>query len=379
MAVLAVGVFTTGLAAHAPLHAHSQQPNPGDLPVLKAVAQDADRFSIFRPTGDRIDHTIDYSIWDFALKQLVVSMGPSTRQRPVILDAGVGTRLRLGHNSRFRVEGSMVFFSQLDQRAIDSFREYREDLERVAGTLDIASLPRNEQLAFWFNLHNVALMEQIAKAWPIRQPRTLEIGGAPLDEARVITIRGISMSLRDIRENIVFANWRDPRVIYGFWRGELGGPSLDREAFTGQNVDGLLTTRAQEYVSSLRGTEKRGRTLHVSTLYDETRRFYFPNFEADVRAHISEFASDEVLELVGKTESVEATIREWDIADLSGGRRDSIAQINARPGLPAGAAEILRQRAVKLDRMRRKDQPTGRVIFSPLIFPGDDPDKGVVD
>lgn len=259
-------------------------------------------------------------------------MGPSTRQRPVILDGGVGTRLRQGHNSRFRVEGSMVFFSQLNQRAINSFTEYREDLERVAGSFDMASLPRNEQLAFWFNLHNVALMEQIAKAWPMRQPRTFEIDGVPLDDARIITIRGISMSLRDIRENIVFANWRDPRVIYGFWRGELGGPSLDREAFTGQNVDGLLTTRAQEYVSSLRGTEKRGRTLHVSTLYDETRRFYFLNFEADVRAHISEFASEEVLELVGKTEEVKATIREWDIADLSGGRRDSIAQINARPG-----------------------------------------------
>jgi len=376
---MAAGALTATMAVYSPLNAQMQETDTGNPPVFKAVAQEADRFSVFRPTGDRIDHTIDYSIWDFALKQLVVSMGPSTRQRPVILDGGVGTRLRQGHNSRFRVEGSMVFFSQLNQRAINSFTEYREDLERVAGSLDMASLPRNEQLAFWFNLHNVALMEQIAKAWPMRQPRTFEIDGVPLDDARIITIRGISMSLRDIRENIVFANWRDPRVIYGFWRGELGGPSLDREAFTGQNVDGLLTTRAQEYVSSLRGTEKRGRTLHVSTLYDETRRFYFLNFEADVRAHISEFASEEVLELVGKTEEVKATIREWDIADLSGGRRDSIAQINARPGLSAGAAEILRQRAVKLDRMRRNDQPTGRVIFSPLILPGDDPDKGTVE
>ena len=132
------------------------------------------------------------------------------------------------------------------------------DLERISGELDIAALPRNEQLAFWFNLHNAAMLEAIAREWPVRQPREIMVDGVPLDDAQFLTVRGIAMSLRDIRENIVFANWRDPKVIYGFWRGEIGGPALEREAYTGANVNSLLDIAAQDFVNSLRGIQQRG-------------------------------------------------------------------------------------------------------------------------
>ena len=276
-------------------------------------------------------------------------MGPSLRQKPVskVSTQGErGSRVRSGHSSRFRNEGSMLAFSLLDQNAIDSFAEYREDLERVANQIDITRLPRNEQLAFWFNLHNVMMVEQIALNWPFRQPRTLLIDVVPLDEAKVATIRGVAMSPRDIRERIVYTHWRDPRVIYGFWRGEIGGPALLRDAFTAENIDRLLTQEAEYYVNSMRATEKRGDTLHVATLYEEVSAFFFPSFEQDIRAHIEDYATGKVLGFLGRTTRVEASIREWDIADMSGGRRDSIALTNAGAGLGTGAAELLRQRAI---------------------------------
>ena len=47
----------------------------------------------------------------------------------------------------------------------------------------------------------------------------------------------------------------------------------------------LLDLAADDYVNSLRGTQKSGSRLDVSTLYEETRAFYFPDFEQDVRTH----------------------------------------------------------------------------------------------
>lgn len=370
---------TAGALVAGPALAQASARAPGAEVAAARPDAGGDPFAIFAPRQDRIDHTIDYEIWDFALQNLVLSMGPSIRERPVITTVNQvirGSRIRAGHNSRYRTEGSMLAFSLLDREAIASFTEYRQDLERVANELDIARLRRNEQLAFWFNLHNVAMVEQMAQNWPFRQPRRLEIDGVPLDEAKVVTIRGVAMSPRDIREKIVYANWRDPKVIYGFWRGEIGSPSLPREAYTGVNVDLLITTEADYYVNSLRGTEKRGDTLHVSTLYDEVREFYFPDFEKDVRAHIENFATDEVLAFVEETSAVEADLREWDIADLSGGYRDNIALEKAQPGLSAGAAELLAQRAIKMQRIerrRKKGENTGTVIFTPLYLPGDDP------
>ncbi len=355
-----------------------QTAEPNLAPAIRNLP-DAGRFAIFTPTDDPIRHRIDYEIWDFALKNLVVNMGPSTRQTARPAPDAIGTRIRQGHNSRYRLEGSMLGFGFLDERAITSFTEYRRELESLADTLDIASLPRNEQLAFWLNLHNVAMVEQIAKAWPVRQPRQIEIDGVALNDAPFLKVRGIPMSLRDIRENIVFANWKSPKVMYGFWRGEIGGPALEREAFTGANVNILLSLMAEDFVNSLRGTQKRGDALDVSTLYEEASAYYFPDFANDVREHILEFADDEVLEILADTTQTKATIREWDIADLNAGRRDSIALVNSRPGLSAGAAQLLAQREQKLQQMRRDKERTGRVYFTEITLPGDPPNKGQVD
>lgn len=347
------------------------------------------RFAIFTPSREPIRHRIDYEIWDYALKNIVLSMGPSTRSRPYAEPASFGTRIRQGHNSRYRTEGSLVGFLFFEPEVIASFTEYRQDLEQVAGTLDIATLPRNEQLAFWFNLHNVALLEQIAQAWPVRQPRMIEIDGVPLDDAKILNLRGIPASLRDIRENIVFANWRDPKVIYGFWRGEIGGPALESQAYTGANVASLLDLAAEDYINSLRGTQKNGASLQVSTLYDETRRFYFPDFERDLRAHLARYANEEVGDILARTDRTEAVIREWDIADLSGGARlanyipassiDGSGRESYSARVPYGLAMLLRQRQRKLEVMQRRDMPTGRVIFSNIDLPGDPPNKNAVE
>lgn len=369
------------------------QPNPvrhgeagiavtGASPLAQAPGSD-DRFAIFAPAADPIRHRIDYQIFDVALQNFVVSMGPSTRSAPYAVYQPVGTRLKQGLHSRFRLEGSMVGFSFFDQAIIDSFRLYREELQAIGDTIPIHTLPRNEQLAYWFNLHNVAMLEQLSREWPLREPREVMVDGVPLDDARFITVQGVSLSLRDIRENIVFAHWRDPKVIYGFWRGEIGGPALQPVAFSGQNVASLLDLAAGEFVNALRGTEKRGDTLHVSRLYAEVAPFFFPDFVPALRAHLGAYAEAEVAAILAATTGAEASISETVIADLAGGSRGANylagSASGSRPGIPPGVVDLLRQRGRKLEVMRRREQATGRVYFSNIELPGDPPNKNAVE
>jgi len=351
-----------------------------------------DHLAVFTPTTNPIRHTIDYEIWDFALKHIVLPMGPPDRKWARRPDPPAGTRLKQGAQSGYRLEGSLVLFRFLDPSIIATFTEYRQDLEGVADTLDISALPRNEQLAFWLNLHNVAMMEQIAQAWPVREPSEIMVGGEPLDEARFITLRGVPVSLRDIRENIVFRHWKDPKVIYGFWRGEIGGPELQRHAFTGANVSSLLDVAALDYVNSLRGTQQRGQTLAVSTLYTEVAPFYFRDFDPDLRAHLAKYAEDDVKEILGETSAVKASISETDIADLHGGARppnylfagstpgamdDPLAGWSEKMG--QAAFEVVEARRRKLQNMYRRGEPVGRVFFSNIDLPGDPPNKNAVE
>ncbi|MEM8725736.1 MAG: DUF547 domain-containing protein [Pseudomonadota bacterium] len=351
-----------------------------------AIVQ-GNKFDVFAPGADPIEHTIDYSIWDHALSQTVISMGPSIRKSIGRSEPTTGTRRRYGVESRYRLEGSMMMFSFFDKDVIDSFGEYRRDLEATADLVDIQSLSRNEQLAYWFNLHNVAMVEQIASNWPMRQPRKFKIDGVLLDDVKFITVKGVKLSLRDIREEIVFKHWKDPKVIYGFWRGEIGGPALQRDAYNARNVSGVLDRAAQEFVNSLRGTQKRGDRLDVSEIYAEAAPFFFSDFESDIRSHIEKYAGEDVLGIMAKTTRTTAGIREYDIADLAGGAREPSYTnlVDANTGqpisfrIPTQMASLLRLRTRKFEWMVRNGIPTGTVTFSNLDLPGQETSKEQVD
>ncbi|MBU7580427.1 MAG: DUF547 domain-containing protein [Porphyrobacter sp.] len=395
----------SSLATASPAFAETEAPEThirppqGELHFIPAIAapeppaaRSDKRLAIFTPTTDPIRTTIDFDIWDYALKQMVLSMGPPNRQGARRPDPILGTRIKQGPQSPYRLEGSMVLFNFLGPEVIASFTEYRQDLERVTETIDIAALPRNEQLAFWLNLHNVALLEQLAKEWPVREPRAIMVGGVPLDDARFITVKGIPVSLRDIREEIVFRNWKDPKVIYGFWRGEIGGPELQRNAFTGSNVGPLLDVAARDYVNSLRGTQKAGDTLQVAGLYAEVAPFYFPEFDADLRAHLVKYAEEDVAGILVETQRTEASIRAPGIADLHGGARPAnYLFVSSAPGamddplvgwsdrLGQSGFELMGARQRKLQNMVRRGEPIRRVYFSNIDLPGDPPNKNAVE
>ncbi|XUU60850.1 DUF547 domain-containing protein [Erythrobacter sp. HA6-11] len=341
-------------------------------------------FARFTPSADRIAHKIDYTAWDEAMRYIVFPMGRSLRQSPGRPQPGLGTRRMFGHDSRYRLEGNRVMFSFFDDELRQSIREYRIELERTPDLIEFTRIPRNEQLAFWINLHNVALLDQIAHSWPVREPSKIEVDGVALDEAKFISVSGVKMSPKDIRTQIVYRNWKDPRVIYGFWRGDIGGPSIQRAAFNAENVERLLDRGASDFVNSLRGVQKLSDRLQVSKIYEEAAPFYFQNWEADLRTHISKHAETEVQQLLSKTQTVEASLYETDIADLAGGQReptysnitsDGFAQ---RFRIPQGMARLLQEHGTKMERIEREGR-TGSVFFMDIQLPGEEPVENEID
>lgn len=321
----------------------------------------------FAPKSATLDARLDYAWWNTRLRSLVISMGPSNRSRPGMPQRTVGSSILWGHTSPYRLEGTRMAFSLLEPDVVESFTAYRRDLEQIAGRIDITTLSRNEQLAFWINLHNVAIAEQIAIHWPIRKPERILIDGAALQSARFITIGSTQLSPADIRTRIVYPNWDDPRVIYGFWHGDIGGPSLQREAFDAANLSFLLDLGAEEFVNSLRGVQRRGERLEVSDIYEEAAPFYFANFDTDLRAHVARFASDDVAAILASTRRTTPSISIPDIADLAGGMKEpsttavSINGVASGFKVPPSVARLLSERNAKLSEMGRARRGTVRV------------------
>ncbi|NNC59642.1 MAG: DUF547 domain-containing protein, partial [Erythrobacter sp.] len=343
-------------------------------------------FEQFVPSARVQATSIDYTVWDDALKYMVFRMGRSSRQAAATPEPGTGSRRTWGHTSRYRLEGNRVIFSFLERDIIDSLTAYKQDLEATANTIDIAALPRNEQLAFWINLHNATVIEQLAQEYPVRSPSLSKFGPdeVPLDDAKVITIRGVAMSPKDIRTRIVYPNWSDPKVIYGFFRGEIGGPSIMSEAYTARNVSRLLEDGARDFINSLRAVEKRGSTMHVSMIYQEAAPFHFNNWDADLRAHIGRYARDEVAGIVETTDRADASLYETDIADLANGQReptlsyvleDTGGLAGATPAsarVPRSVARLVLEQRRKINELIRRKELTPRVIVIDMQNPDKD-------
>lgn len=328
-------------------------------------------FARFSPAAAAQNTRLDWDAWDRALNWFVLNMGPSLREMPPRVDPNLGSRLTYGHTSRYRLEGNKIAFDVLEEKQRASLTEYRLDLQRIGSEIDLTALPRNEQLAFWINLHNVAVIEQLALGYPAMSPDKVVPQGfdQPLDEAKFITVAGVAMSPRDIRTRIVFPNWSDPRVIYGFFHGDIGGPSIAKKPYTGDNVASQLADNAKEFVNALRGVDKSGDVMKVSRLYDEAREFYFPDFNADLRAHLAQYAEEDVAAILASTSGVEASIYETDIADLSKGEREPVYSITEQcerastgeercarpdPRINGAARRFVKERADKVEKLIEK-------------------------
>lgn len=300
---------------------------------------------------------LDFERMDLLVERAILFTGPSLRSHARRQDPYTGTRIVKKHTSPYRLEGNKIVYSMFSPLHRKLIREYLGELEKLPSEINLTSLPRNDQLAYWFNLHNLALINEITKVYPVKYPKDIKPrkgSDAHLHEAKILAVDGVPLSLRDIRENIVYKNWQNPVVIYGFHEGTLGSPSIPAIAFDRNNLMRTLKNNASEFANSLRGFEN-GK---VSSFYKEVAPFYFKNFEADLRAHFQTYMRDEVYAEVEETSELEFHRPIDVVSDTTGGYGKYAAPQNlymngraADIGIPPSVVEYMKENNAKLRRL----------------------------
>lgn len=285
------------------------------------------------PTGHNPDseYSIRYDDYNLILQASVLDVGPSDRKPASRSDSRtVSTRVKDANMAVTAFEGNRVLYSEFGEGHVENLLAIRKDLEAVAEFTPLEEFARMEQLAYWYNLHNVAVMYEIAKAYPFKKLDKLQTGKNNVWDAKSMSIGGVPTSIRDIEEHVV-SNWNNPIVLYGFYMGAIGGPNIRTEAYTRDNVVESLQDNAIRFVNSLRGFRLWSRKGRVSDHYKLGARF-FPNFQEDIASHLTAYARPSTRRDIAKAKSFQIKNYDWAITDTMNGSVDRASSFNKSSG-----------------------------------------------
>ncbi len=199
--------------------------------------------------------------------------------------------------------------SNPDRRMLET---YLKDLQ----AFDPRILQRNEQLVYWINLYNARTVALILEHYPVRSIRSIKTNlldfVGPFDDITMCVL-GQKLSLSDVENNILRANWNDNRLHYALNCASYGCPNLQSSAWTVDNLDQRLDSAAYEFVNSGRAvrTNFLGR-LGASKIYD----WYKDDFGGDdaaVIAHIYQYANPQTRQLLCGRREIGFHFYDWSL------------------------------------------------------------------
>ena len=288
---------------------------------FNTLALDEKALEKFSQYDNSSDFVIIYDDVEALLKTAVLYMGKSSRQKATKSKAKTGTRLKNKIKPLTDLEGNRFFYEAFDSpEKIQLMTNIRKSLEQLPTNSPLQFFSKDEQLAYWLNLYNISLLEQLILIYPQKNLQPLTEKGELFDQKHLV-VANEKISLNDIKQIVIHNFGYEPLLIYGFHQGYIASPDIRREPYTGKRVWKILERNADLFINSNRGTFSDGSTtFKVSKLYEQNKMF-FKDFDADLRDHLKKHLTRLYKSKLLAAEEIETETTNWQIADLYGTER----------------------------------------------------------
>ncbi len=269
-------------------------------------------------------YQISYDDLNYVLNASVMLSGPPTRQKAKAASSGVGTRFKNKTNLSTVNASNRIYYEEFKKNPAmsEAVHKMRLSLEAVPSEIPMNALSKDEQLAYWLNLYNVVVIDEINKVYPQKNLEDFVTEKDGLLEQKLISIGSLKLSLNDIQYKILHKKFpEDTMILYGFYQGYIGSPSIRKHAYTAENVHRTLRANAHDFINSNRGTAPDEKNFRVAGYY-ERNAMYFPDFKKDLTMHLSEFLPSVEKEQLEQAKRLTASIEDWSITDVYGTSRN---------------------------------------------------------
>ena len=189
-----------------------------------------------------------------------------------------------------------------EDRAV--LRSYIEKLSAV----DIEALPRDAEMATWFNLYNAKTIELILENYPTKSIRKIS---NPWKRDRLV-VNGKKMSLDDIEHGTVRKKYDEPRVHYAFNCASIGCPNIKSSAWEASSLEADLVQASRDFIGSERGVSIQGNKIIASSIFKWYKKDFGGN-EAGILAHLRQYATGSKKAALDAASDINKYDYDWDL------------------------------------------------------------------
>jgi hypothetical protein len=202
-------------------------------------------------------------------------------------------------------------------------REDRADLLAYLNKLsttcaaDYIKWPREQRLAFWINAYNAFTVLLIIDHYPIKSIRKIGfLPGAAFRERFIPMpgLKGEDISLNDIENGTLRADFREPRIHFALVCASVGCPVLSNEAYRAQDLNRQLDEQTRLFLSdtSKNRFDPAASTLYLSPIFE----WFQKDFEVvagTVTAYVTRYLKNPIIEKPGV--KIAYTTYDWSLND----------------------------------------------------------------
>lgn len=141
---------------------------------------------------------------------------------------------------------------------------------------NVASLGKQEQLAFYINAYNAWILHEALGKYPTKSVKDLAFTFFTGKRAKV---GGEEMSFNHLEKDVIRAKFGDPRVHFALNCASRSCPPLNTEPFRADKLDAQFEKLAKAFVNSERGVRLSAdaKSAELSKIFD----WYKDDFRAD--------------------------------------------------------------------------------------------------
>ena len=110
----------------------------------------------------------------------------------------------------------------------------------------------SEQLAFYLNAYNAWILHEALNKYPTRSVKDILF---TFFTSKRIKVSGEDMSFDHLEKDIIRPKFNEPRVHFALNCASRSCPPLNREAFSGEQLDAQLESLAVDSVNSKKGVD----------------------------------------------------------------------------------------------------------------------------